>query len=157
MSQIEGLPIVIDQKTKLPIYTSLRELRVKYQLGVSKIQKFFDGLKEGVIYATKCRNCGELYFPPQVDCSKCRGSDTEFFKLSGEAELETYTVINIKPSTFAHYKDYVVAVGKLREGVKAFAWLEVDDPSKLRIGMKLKLEVIKREPEGIYTYMFKPL
>lgn len=156
-SQIEGLPIVIDQKTRLPIYTSLRELRVKYQFGVSRIQKFFDGLREGVIYATRCRSCGEVYFPPQADCSKCKGLDVEFFKLSGEAELETYTVINIKPSTFNHYKDYVVAIGRLKEGVKALAWLEVDDPGRLKIGMKLKLEVTRREPEGVYTYVFKPL
>jgi len=157
MSKIEGLPIIIDQKTKLPIYTSLRELRINYQFGVSKVQKFFDGLREGIIYASKCRNCGEIYFPPQADCSKCKSSDIELFKLSGEAELETYTIINIKPSTFAHYKDYIVAIGKLKEGVKALAWLEVDDPSKLKIGMKLKLEVTKREPEGIYTYVFRPL
>lgn len=155
-SRIEGLPIIIDQKTKIPIYTSLRELRVNYQFGVSRIEKFFNGLREGVVYASKCRSCGETYFPPQADCTKCKSSDIEFLKLSGEAELETYTVINIKPSTFTHYKDYVVAIGKLKEGVKALAWLEVDDPSKIRIGMKLKLEVVKREPEGVYTYAFKP-
>ena len=28
-------------------------------------------LEEGKIYATRCTNCGRLYFPPNADCPNC--------------------------------------------------------------------------------------
>ncbi len=36
------------------------------------------------------------------------------------------------------------------------AWLRVDDSRKVRVGMKVKLQVVKREPEGYLTYEFIP-
>ena len=46
----KGLPLMEEAKTKLPLYISVRELPLRFQFGISKIQKFFDGLREGKIY-----------------------------------------------------------------------------------------------------------
>jgi len=140
------LPIKFDKKTGLPLWSDVREFSVKYNISINNIQKFFEGLSENKIFATKCKRCGKVYFPPQVDCPACKESDIEWIELSGEGELETFTIIKIKPKTFQHYDDYMLAVGKLKEGIKVLAWLKTDSPDKVKIGMKIKLVVTKRLP-----------
>jgi uncharacterized OB-fold protein len=147
---------VQDEKTKIPLYISVRELALRYQFGASKVQKFFDGLKEGKIYMTQCKKCGEKFFPPQADCPTCQESNMDWVPLSGEGELQTCTMIVVKPSTYAHYDNYVVGIAQMREGVKILAWLKIDDPMKIKPKMKVHLTTVKREPEGFITYQFHP-
>ncbi|MGB9676852.1 MAG: Zn-ribbon domain-containing OB-fold protein [Candidatus Bathyarchaeales archaeon] len=153
----KGLPIIEDAKTKVPLYISMRELPLRFQFGVAKVQKFFEGLKEGKIYMTQCKGCGEKFFPPQADCPKCLSSNMDWIPLSGEGELLTCTMIFVKPPTYAHYKDYIVGIAQMKEGVKVLAWLKVDDPRKITPKMKVRLTTAKREPEGVITYEFTPL
>jgi hypothetical protein len=153
----KGLPIIEDAKTKTPLYISMRELPLRFQFGVAKVQKFFEGLKEGKIYMTQCKGCGEKFFPPQADCPKCLTSNMDWIPLSGEGELLTCTMIFVKPLTYAHYKDYIVGIAQMKEGVKVLAWLKVDDPRKITPKMKVRLTTARREPEGIITYEFTPL
>lgn len=153
----KGLPLIEDAKTKTPIYVSMRELPLRFQFGISKIQRFFEGLKDGKIYMTICKECGEKFFPPQADCPKCQISNMEWVELSGEGELLTCTVISVKPPTFAHHKDYVVGIAQMKEGVRILAWLDIDDPKKVKPRMKVRLETVRRKPEGIITYHLAPI
>ncbi len=151
-----GLPIVPDQKSGAALWYDQRQITNKYLISVDRIRPFYDGLMDGKLMATKCKHCGQLYFPPQVDCPKCRKSDMEWVELSREGELITFTVINIKPASFAHYPDYTVGIARLKEGINITAWVRETDPKKLRIGMKVRVEVVKREPEGYLTYEIVP-
>jgi uncharacterized OB-fold protein len=153
----EGLPLVEEKKTKLPLYISVRELPLRFQFGTSKIQKFFEGLKEGKIYMTQCKKCGEKFFPPQADCPKCIESNMDWIQLNGEGELLTCTMIVVKPSTYTHYNNYIVGIAEMKEGVKVLAWLKIDDPKKIKPKMKVRLKTAKREPEGFITYEFVPI
>ena len=153
----KGLPICEEMKTKLPLYISMRELPLRFQFGVAKVEKFFEGLKEGKIYMTQCKNCGEKFFPPQDGCPKCLESSVDWIPLSGEGELLTCTTIFVKPSTFTHYQDYVVGISQMKEGVRVLAWLRIDDPKKIRPKMKVQLTTVRRKPEGFITYEFTPL
>ncbi|MEM1515575.1 MAG: Zn-ribbon domain-containing OB-fold protein [Candidatus Bathyarchaeia archaeon] len=150
------LPIIEEERTKNPMYVSMRELPLRFQFGIAKVQKFFEGLRDGKIYMTRCKGCGEKYFPPQADCSKCQSSDMEWVELSGEGELITFTTIYVKPSSFAHYKDYSVGIVEMKEGVRVLAWLDVDDPKKVKPRMKVRLVTVKREPEGYIIYHLVP-
>jgi uncharacterized OB-fold protein len=152
----KGLPLIEEAKTKLPLYVSVRELPLRFQFGTAKIQKFFEGLKEGKVYMTQCKKCGEKFFPPQADCPTCRESDMDWIPIRGEGELLTCTMIIVKPSTFAHYDNYVVAIAQMKEGVKVLAWLKIDDPRKIKPRMKVCLTTVRREPEGFMTYEFVP-
>ena len=153
----KGLPICEESKTKLPLYISMRELPLRFQFGIAKVEKFFEGLKEGKVYMTQCKSCGEKYFPPQGACPKCLESNMDWIPLSGEGELLTCTVIFVKPPTFAHNRDYVVGISQMKEGVRVLAWLRIDDPKKIKPKMKVQLKTVKREPEGLITYEFIPL
>ncbi len=150
-----GSPIVVDQKTSSSLWFDQRELDVRYLISVERIKKFYEGISEGKVMATKCSKCGEIYFPPQSYCNKCGSDSIEWIELSGSGELLTYTVINVKPQSFSHYPDYAVGIARMPQGVNVLAWID-GDIKGIKVGMKVKLEVKKREPEGYLTYWIKP-
>lgn len=133
-----------------------RTLRITYNIPISKTLKFWEGIKEGKIYATKCKKCGKLYFPPVADCSACLSSEMEWVELSGEGELETFTHIIVKPASFSDEPPYTVAIARLKEGVRALAWLVGVKKKDVKVGMKVKLTA-KVTPEGRLTYEFRPI
>lgn len=130
-----------------------REIKVVQDMPIGKTVKFWEGLKEGKVYATKCKKCGKLYFPPAADCPECLTSDMEWVQLSDEAEIETFTYVVIRPTSFSQFKPYTVAIGRLREGVRVLAWLIGFKLSETKVGLKVKL-VAKITPEGNPTYEF---
>jgi uncharacterized OB-fold protein len=141
--------------TSMPSIKS-REIKIVQEIPISKTLKFWEGLKQGKVYATKCTHCGRLYFPPAADCPDCLASDMEWIELSNEAEIETFTHVVIRPTSFQQYKPYTVAIGRLKEGVKVLAWLTGFKLSEIKVGMKVKL-VGKVAAEGNPTYEFIPL
>jgi hypothetical protein len=133
-----------------------REIKIVQEIPISKVLKFYEGLREGRVYATRCRSCGKIYFPPNVDCPECASTGLEWVELSNEAEIETFTHVVVRPTTFQQNKPYTVAIGRLKEGVKVLAWLTGFKLSEVKIGMKAKL-VAKVTAEGSATYEFVPL
>ncbi|MGC8972921.1 MAG: Zn-ribbon domain-containing OB-fold protein [Thermoproteus sp.] len=150
-----GLPVYKDPKTGALVWVDVRELRLRFQLSVNKIAKFVEGLSQERLYYTVCKRCGAKYFPPQADCPRCKASDMEWREVSREGELVTWTVINVKPASFAHNKDYVVGIVRMPDGFNITAWVDAD-PSALRPGMRLRLVVGRRPGENYITYWFKP-
>jgi hypothetical protein len=132
-----------------------KEIKIVQEIPISKTLKFWEGLKQGKVYATKCTKCGKLYFPPAADCPECLSSQMEWIELSDEAEVETFTHVVIRPTSFQQNKPYTVAIGKLKEGVKVLAWLTGFKLSEIKVGMKVKL-VAKLTSEGNPTYEFVP-
>jgi uncharacterized OB-fold protein len=130
-----------------------REIKIVQKIPTSKTLKFYEGLKEGKVYATKCKDCEKVYFPPMVDCPECLTTGLDWVELSSDAEIETFTHVVIRPTTFQQYKPYTVAIGRLKEGVKVLAWLTGFKLSEVKVGMKAKL-VAKATPEGNATYEF---
>lgn len=132
-----------------------REIKIVQDIPIGKTVKFWEGLKEGKVYATKCKDCGKIYFPPSADCPACLSTVLEWVELSSEAEIETFTHVVIRPTTFQQYKPYTVAIGKLHEGVKVFAWMTGFKLSEVKVGMHAKL-IAKVSTEGSPTYEFVP-
>ena len=151
-----GLPIIPDKKTGHPIWIDVREMAFRYLLPVSRVKRFFEALEEGKMLATRCSRCGAAYFPPQADCSSCGSSDMEWFEINGRGRLLTYSVINVKPETYSSFPDYIVGVARLEEGFNVLAWVDCSDPKKLRRGMPVRLEVKKRDRDGLFSYYIVP-
>lgn len=133
-----------------------REIKIVQEIPISKTLRFWEGLKEGKIYATRCMGCGKLFFPPNADCPICLEARIEWVELSREAEIETFTHVVIRPTTFQQNKPYTVAIGKLEEGVKVLAWLTGFKLSEIKVGLKVNLAA-KVTSEGALTYEFTRL
>jgi uncharacterized OB-fold protein len=130
-----------------------REIKIVQEIPIGKTLKFWEGLKQGKVYGTKCKGCGKLCFPPSADCPHCLSTELEWIELGNEAEVETFTHVVIRPTTFQQNKPYTVAIGKLKEGVKVLAWMTGFKLSEIKVGMKVKL-VAKISPEENPTYEF---
>lgn len=102
---------------------------------------------------TKCADCGRLTFPPQADCPGCLGANVEWIELAKDAQLVTFTYVQVTPTSFADHDPYVVGIGRLSEGVNVLAWVEGADPSNLRPGARLRLET-RKDAEGGPYYVF---
>ncbi len=135
---------------------SNRTLQITYNLPISKTSKFWEGIKEGKIYATKCEKCGRLHFPPVADCGDCGSSHVEWVELDGEGEIETFTQVVVKPASFSKEPSYIVAIARLKEGVKALAWLIGVQRKDVKLGMKVRL-VASVTSDGRVTYEFVPI
>jgi len=135
---------------------SARTLQITYNLPISKTSKFWEGLKEGKVYATTCKKCGKLYFPPVADCGNCGSSEVEWIELEGEGEIVTFTQVFVKPASFSEEPSYIVAIARLKENVKALAWLTGIKRENVKTGMKVKL-VAKIFSEKRVAYEFIPI
>jgi uncharacterized OB-fold protein len=132
-----------------------KPITIVEEIPISKTLRFWEGLKQGKVYTTKCCKCGKLYFPPSADCPDCLSSQMEWVELTGEAEIDTFTHVVIRPTSFCQHKPYTVAIGKLVDGVKVLAWLTGFKLSQIKVGMKVKL-VAKVDAEGNASYEFVP-
>lgn len=150
-----GIPIMADEKSGALQWLDLRELDLRYVISIENIKPFFDGLREGKLVTTKCKQCGRLFFPPQRDCPACRISEMDWVELSRGGVLETLTVIFVKPPSYGGYDPYTVAIAKLDDGPRITAWLK-GDPRKAKPGMRVKLEISKRK-EGYMMYELVPV
>jgi uncharacterized OB-fold protein len=135
---------------------SARKLQIRYNLPISRTSKFWKGLEEGKVYATKCQKCGLLHFPPVADCGPCGSSELNWTVLCGNGELVTFTQVFVKPASFADESNYIVAIAQLDEGVKALAWLTGIKRENVKVGMKVKL-VAKVFPDRRVAYEFIPV
>jgi uncharacterized OB-fold protein len=135
---------------------SARTLHITFNLPISKTSKFWEGLKEGKIYATKCQKCGKLHFPPVADCGDCGSSNAKWMELEGEGEIETFTQVVVKPASFSKESDYIVAIARLKEGVRALAWLIGVEREGVKVGMKVRL-VARVTSDGRASYDFIPI
>ncbi|HDN02028.1 MAG TPA: Zn-ribbon domain-containing OB-fold protein [Candidatus Bathyarchaeota archaeon] len=132
-----------------------RPLNITYNIPINKTLKFWEGLKEGKVYAMKCKKCGKIYFPPSSDCPSCLASDMEWIELSGEGEIETFTHVIVRPASFQDERPYTVAIARMKEGVRVLAWLVGVKKKDIKVGLKVKLEA-EVTPEGKVRYIFTP-
>ncbi|MEB3807166.1 MAG: Zn-ribbon domain-containing OB-fold protein [Desulfurococcales archaeon] len=157
MKESIGIPALMDQKTGVRMWWDQREIKLRFLISIEKTFKFFEGLGEGKLLATRCKKTGKILFPPQVDCPDDPEDEVEWVELPNEGELLTWTVIYVKPYSFGHYNDYTVGIVRLKNGVQVLAWVREVDPKKLRVGMPVRIEIVRRQPENYLTYEIVPL
>lgn len=138
-----------------PTLHSRRELTLRFNIPISKTNQFWQSLKEGKFLTTKCAGCGEVSFPPQADCPKCMSEKVEWVDLDTEAELVTFSYVQVTPTSFVDTDPYLVGIGRLSQGLKVLAWIEGTNLEKLAPGMKLRLEA-RTASDGSPYYVFVP-
>ena len=138
-----------------PTLRSKRSLTLRFNIPISKTHQFWDGLAQGKFVTTRCRDCGKVSFPPQADCPRCMSGDSEWVDLETEAELLTFTYVQITPTSFVDHDPYLVGIGRLKGGLNVLAWVDGEDPQNLRVGAALRIEP-RKAPDGSPYYVFVP-
>jgi uncharacterized OB-fold protein len=112
----------------------------------TKTSKFVDFLAEGKIEGTVCKDCGEKYFPPRADCSKCLSKNLDWFEMPKKGRLETFTTAYYAPLGFESDPPYSMGVVDFGGGLKLFARLSKEiKPEELKVGMEVTVRPLKYE------------
>jgi len=67
---------------------------------ITKVNDFIDYLEQGKVMATRCKDCGMVFFPPRADCYRCLASNMEWVEVSGTGKLVTYSKLEYAPIGF---------------------------------------------------------
>jgi uncharacterized protein len=105
---------------------------------ISKTNDFITYLEQGKVMGTRCKDCGAVFFPPRSDCSKCLGSNMEWFEVSGTGTLVSFSELTYGPVGFENDLPYIIALVDYGN-YKVFGRIAKGIPYEdLKVGMGLK-------------------
>ena len=113
------------------------------------------------LLGSRCRDCGEHFFPRREVCARCLARATDDVELGTRGTLYTYTFVHfpVFGSRRADHGGYGVGQVDLPEGPRVQAVLS-GGPDDFRIGMEmdLELEALRENQQGeeIVIYRFRP-
>lgn len=116
---------------------------------------------------SRCRQCGEHYFPVTGSCTRCCATDLEPCDLGSHGRLWSWTIQGFLPKapynsgeTEGDFAPYGVGYVEMPSGVKVESRLTVADPAQLAIGMPMTLTLVTygHNPAGepLRTFAFAP-
>ena len=121
---------------------------------ISKINDFVDYLEQNKVMGTKCKGCGLTFFPPRADCYKCLSGNMEWFEITGNGKLLSFSKLEYGPVGFEKDLPYTIAILDYGD-YKVFGRLAPDlKESDVKVGMELKT-VVNRLPNGQINYVFQ--
>jgi hypothetical protein len=111
--------------------------------------------------AGKCKNCGDIAFPPRLVCPRCQSRAFETIKLADAGKIITYTVIRVPPQPFADQTPYALGIVELDDGVRLMGQVVDCGFEDLKIGKRVQVEFRRISEEGEagvihYGYKFVP-
>ena len=113
------------------------------------------------LLGSRCRACGEHFFPRRLVCAKCLAEGCEDVLLGPRGRLWTWTYVHVPlfAKKDARVDAYGVGQVDLPEGPRVQAIL-LGGPEDFRIGidMELDLETLRRDDDGreIVIFRFRP-
>lgn len=116
---------------------------------------FWEACKQGRFLLHRCGACGRHYWPAS-QCVEHGGAQMAWVESSGAGELYTYTIMHHAYSEALKAKlPYVVGVIKLDEGPFFHSNVVGCAIEDVRVGMKVKAEMIEHET-GLTIPVFRP-
>lgn len=113
------------------------------------------------LLGTKCKKCGQIYFPSRRNCPNCPDGTVEDLPLSDKGKLQSFVVADMAPPGYErpHAQGFI---DLFENGPRIFSLLaDYGDGSKLRVGCEMGLKIVKLgiddENRIILGYRFTPL
>jgi uncharacterized OB-fold protein len=119
---------------------------------------FIEDADGGALLASKCKSCGQVFFPKRGRCLHCFNQDMEPVALRGKCKLYTYTIVYMP--TLRYKPPYAIGWMEFPQGVKVFGQIKGGEKQPLEIGMEMRLviDTLWSETEReIIGYKFEPL
>ncbi|RLC17455.1 MAG: DNA-binding protein [Deltaproteobacteria bacterium] len=121
---------------------------------ITKINDFIQYMEDGKVMATKCKDCGLIFFPPRADCCQCLTSNMDWAEVSGTGKLVTYSKLEYAPVGFGDDLPYSIAVLDYGD-YKIFGRIASDVPDEeVRVGMEMKT-IVNKLPNEQLNYVFQ--
>ncbi|MBN2038702.1 MAG: Zn-ribbon domain-containing OB-fold protein [Spirochaetes bacterium] len=120
---------------------------------ITKTNDFIDYLEKDQVMATKCKDCGETFFPPRADCYKCLSSNIEWVEVKGKGKLVSFSKLQYGPIGFEEDLPYSIALLNYGD-YQVFGRIAKDvSEADIKIGMEMKT-VANKLPNGQLNYVF---
>ncbi|MBN2239864.1 MAG: Zn-ribbon domain-containing OB-fold protein [Dehalococcoidales bacterium] len=118
---------------------------------------FWEYMKKHEFSVQKCKECGELTYPPSAACHNCLSPDFEWMKLSGKGKVYSFVVVRrAGMPAFAAEVPYVVAIIETEEGVRYSSNIIECDPDEVYIDMPVEV-VYEDVNDKITLPKFRPV
>ncbi len=102
--------------------------------------KFFDGLKKGKIFGTRCKKCNKVLVPARTFCPSCYEDMEEWVELPQEGSIETWCLVNYEYYGQVKKAPYIIGQIRLDKSdcslTHFIGGLDLSDPDK--VGAKMK-------------------
>lgn len=117
---------------------------------------FWEGGRDGVLQFLACSACGHFIHPPAPVCPECLCRDCEVQRVSGRAQIYTFT-INRHPWVPGFDPPYVVAIVELEEqaGLRLMTNIVHCPINEVYIGMPVEV-CFEQLDDGAYLPLFQP-
>ena len=117
---------------------------------------FWEALSEHRFILPQCTECGQVWFPPYLNCVDCLSLAREWIDASGTGVVDAVTVFE-KPylSSFTPDLPYNVCLIKLDEGPRLYSNLVNIANDEIRVGMSVRI-VFDDVKAGVTLPRFEP-
>lgn len=134
-----------------------------YLYTYGELSPFFREVMENKrLMATRCTQCGTVWCPPRVDCSKCYGT-TEWIPLSGKGTVIACTHVYYMPNSWEMLKwmdlPYVLAVIQMDGADVGMLHTVITGEQQLgsvQAGTRVQVEFREERNGTIIDYYFVP-
>jgi uncharacterized OB-fold protein len=106
-------------------------------------------LNEGRFLIQHCAGCGKYVFYPRSICPHCWSERLDWAEPKGTGTVYSTTTVRRKPEAGGNYN---VALIDLDEGVRMMSRVEGLPPTEVKIGMRVRVEVIKEDGAGLVIF-----
>jgi len=121
----------------------------------SRVDHFVDLLDSGRVAGTRCKGCGESFFPPRADCCKCLSGEMAWFEITGTGKLISYSTLSYAPTGFEQDLPYTIALVEFGDNLRLFGRLSKEiRAEEITIGMNLRVAPVEL-PNGHVSYEFR--
>ncbi|MHA1750753.1 MAG: Zn-ribbon domain-containing OB-fold protein [Candidatus Helarchaeota archaeon] len=132
-----------------------------YTVRSAELSPYALGLLEGKIMGTKCPKCGDVFFPPRVNCWNldCKLTKTEWIELPQTGKVHTYTIAGWSGRSSLKRLPFVLAYVIL-DGVTTAVANEIREinPWNAEFNMLVKVKFVPKEQRvgAITDFYFVP-
>ena len=117
---------------------------------LAKVAPFVDHLAEGKFMTTRCKHCGRVSFPPQMDCPHCLDSDVEWIEIASKGTLLSFTTAYYGPAGFDGKVPYTLGIVQFPEGIKVLAPVSKKvNPKDQKVGVELRITPTRLSAERV--------
>lgn len=110
------------------------------------------------ILASKCKKCGQIFFPKRNECFDCHNTDMEETKLKDGGKL--YSYVNVAMPVHKFKPPFTLVWVEFPEGVRVMGQLKKKESQSLHVGMEMKVitdKLWEENGKNYVGYKFEPL
>ncbi|PWI47747.1 hypothetical protein CEE45_10215 [Candidatus Heimdallarchaeota archaeon B3_Heim] len=132
-----------------------------YTFRLGALSPYAKGLLNGQLLGTKCAKCGDITFPPRVNCwtLDCKLEITDWIEMPLTGILHTYTICGFAAKSALKKLPFVLAYVLVGESKTAIAnILKIDEPWHTETNMPVIIKFANEEDRvgNIIDFWFEP-